>query len=86
MQIRKSQLIIMFLVGFAAATMSNGAPMVLMVLVSLVAVGLIVGTSLDLTLEWKPPTLAPLWKHFENSESPEIPRQAFLLGVGHRRG
>jgi hypothetical protein len=76
-------MIITFLVGFVASAITGGAPMVLLILMTLLAAGLLVWTSLDLSLKLPKTQLSHLWRQPEIS-APNVPREVFVLGVGHR--
>lgn len=86
MQIRKSQLIVSFIMGLVASAITGGSPIALLIVLGIIGCGSFAWTCLDLNFKLPQTKIGALWRCFENSESPEIPRQAFVLGVGHRRG
>lgn len=79
----KAQIIITFLTGFAASAITGGAPVVLLILITLLAAGLLAWTSLDLSLKLPKTQLSHLWRQPENS-APSSPRETFVLGIGHQ--
>lgn len=83
MNVKKSQIIATFLVGFVASTISGGAPIMLVTLLALLFSGALVWTWCDLTLKWRAPELRPLRRHFEHSEIPKTHPDGLVLGLGH---
>jgi len=82
MELKKSEIILTFLVGFAASAITGGAPIVLLTLMTLVAAGALVWMRLDLTLKLPDIKLSRLSKRGESS----MPQSAFVLGAGHQVG
>jgi len=81
----KAQIIITFLVGFGASAITGGAPIVLLILMTLLAAGALVWMRLDLDLTLKLPDIQlsrPLTQ-VENS-TPHSTRGGLVLGVGHQ--
>ena len=81
MKIKRSQLIITFLVGFAGCQAAEGSLIVLLLLMTFLAAGAFVFDYFGLTL--KPPQM-PLSRFLTNAETKPIQREAFVLGIGHQ--
>ena len=77
MKVRKSQIVIAYLAGFAAATITGGAPIALMLLIVLFGVGSLAWVRLDMTSKLKVQSI-------RRAEGPLFytPREGFV-GVGH---
>ena len=81
MKIKRSQLVIAFLVGFAACQVSGASPIVLLMLMAFLAAAEFVCACFGLTL--KLPKIQ-LSRFMMNAETKSIQREAFVLGVGHQ--
>lgn len=81
MKLKASQLIVAFLVGLVTSTISGGSAFVLVLLMALLAAGSIAWMVLE--LNWTETKLVALWKPSKHSETPQAPREAFVIGVGH---
>ena len=81
MKIKRSELVLTFLVGFAACEVSGGTPNVLLILMTFLAVGAFVFDYFGIVL--KLPRLQ-LGSFRTNSETKSIEREAFVPGIGHQ--
>ena len=71
----------MFLVGFAACQVSGASLIVLLLLLSCVAAGAFVCACFELTLTLPKMQLSRL---LTVAETKPLPREAFVLGIGHQ--
>jgi hypothetical protein len=80
-----AQIIITLLVGFGASSITGGAPIVLLILMTLLTVGALVWLRLDLDLTLKLPNnpLSRSLTHVETS-TPHRTHGGLVLGIGHR--
>jgi hypothetical protein len=76
----KVQIIIMFLAGFVASALSGGAPIVLLILLTLLAAASFCWEFFDLTLKWPETKVS---RQGGNSASSDNPAPALVLGIGH---
>ncbi|HEX5221073.1 MAG TPA: hypothetical protein VFZ59_16030 [Verrucomicrobiae bacterium] len=76
----KTQAGILFLMGFAASTISGGAPMVLLILMAIVAIVAVAVMHFEPEIKLPALTLRSPWKHQEEA----TPQSALVLGLGHQ--